>query len=78
MTLKQVAEKYVDSFEYSIAHPRRVVIKSFLNGAKWQKEQQDKFAIEILEYYHNGLFFVPLKEGEAKKILEHIKQIKGL
>jgi hypothetical protein len=38
-TLEEVAEKYVDSFEYGIAHPRRVVIKSFINGAKWQQER---------------------------------------
>lgn len=38
----------------------------------------DEFAIEVLEYYHNGLFFIPLKDGEAKKILEYIKKEKGL
>lgn len=38
----------------------------------------DNYAIEVLEYYHNGLFFIPLKDGEAKKILEHIKKEKGL
>ena len=38
-TIKEVAERYVDSFEYSIAHPRRVAIKSFINGAKWQQEK---------------------------------------
>ena len=36
----------------------------------------DDYAIEILELYHNGIFHIPLKEGEAKKIVEHIK--KGL
>lgn len=38
-TIKEVAERYVDSFEYTIAHPRRVAIKSFINGAKWQQER---------------------------------------
>jgi hypothetical protein len=38
-TVKEVAERYVDSFEYSIVHPRRVAIKSFINGAKWQQER---------------------------------------
>jgi hypothetical protein len=38
-TLEEVAERYVDSFEFGIAHPRRVAIKSFINGAKWQQEQ---------------------------------------
>lgn len=37
--LEQAAEKYVDAFEYPIAHPRRVAVKSFINGAKWQQEQ---------------------------------------
>jgi hypothetical protein len=34
----------------------------------------DDYAIEILESYHNSLFNIPLKEGEAKKIVEHIKK----
>jgi O-methyltransferase involved in polyketide biosynthesis len=38
-TLEEVAENYVDSFEYGIAHPRKVAIKSFINGAKWQQER---------------------------------------
>jgi len=38
----------------------------------------DEYAIEILERYHNSLFFIPLKEGEAKRIVEHIKKEKGL
>jgi hypothetical protein len=33
----------------------------------------DDYAIEILERYHNSLFIIPLKEGEAKEILKHIK-----
>lgn len=36
----------------------------------------EDYAIEILERYHNSLFNIPLKEGEAKRIVEHIK--KGL
>ena len=38
-TLEEVAEKYVDSFEYGIAHPRRVCKNAFINGAKWQQER---------------------------------------
>lgn len=38
----------------------------------------DDYAIEILESYHNTLFIIPLKEGEAKRIFEHIKKEKGL
>lgn len=33
----------------------------------------DDYAIEILERYHNSLFIIPLKEGEAKEILKHLK-----
>ena len=38
----------------------------------------DEYAIEVLEYYHNSLFFIPLKDGEAKEILKYIKIGKGL
>jgi len=41
------AKKYVESFEYPIAHPKRVAIKAFINGAKWQKENRDIFTIEF-------------------------------
>jgi len=34
----------------------------------------DDYAIEVLEHYHNSLFNIPLKEGEAKRIVEHIKK----
>lgn len=43
-----------------------------------RQEKMDNYAIEILERYHNSLFFIPLKEGEAKRIVEHIKKEKGL
>jgi hypothetical protein len=38
----------------------------------------DDYAIKVLEYYHNNLFFIPLKKGEAEKILKHIKKEKKL
>ncbi len=38
----------------------------------------DEFAIEILESYHNSIFNIPLKEGEAKRIVEHIKKERNL
>ena len=38
-TLEEVAENYVDSFEYGIAHPRRVCKNAFINGSKWQQER---------------------------------------
>jgi len=34
----------------------------------------DDYAIEVLERYHNSLFNIPLKEGEAKEILKHLKK----
>jgi hypothetical protein len=37
--LEEVAENYVDSFEYGIAHPRRVCKNAFINGTKWQQER---------------------------------------
>jgi hypothetical protein len=49
-TVKEVAERYVYSFEYSIVHPRRVAIKSFINGAKWQQDKQDEFAIGFAKW----------------------------
>lgn len=38
----------------------------------------DDYVIEILEYYHNSLFFLELKENEAKEILKNFKKQKGL
>ena len=35
---------------------------------------EEQNTIEILESYHNSLFHIPLKEGEAKRIVEHIKK----
>ena len=42
------------------------------------EEIVDNYIIEILELYHNSLITIPLKEGEAKKIVEYIKSKKGL
>jgi hypothetical protein len=42
------------------------------------KEMEEQNTIEILDTYHNGIFHIPLKEGEAKKIVEYIKSKKGL
>lgn len=41
-------------------------------------EIADEFAIEVLEFYHNSLFMIALKDGEAKRILNYIKKEKGL
>jgi hypothetical protein len=46
-TLEEVAERYVGCFEFGIAHPRRVAKNAFINGAKWQQEQdKNKFSDE--------------------------------
>lgn len=37
------------------------------------KEMEEQNTIEILERYHNSLFNIPLKEGEAKEILKLLK-----
>ena len=37
-------------------------------------EIAEDFAIEVLEFYHNSLFMIALKDGEAKIILNHIKR----
>lgn len=52
-TLEEVAEKYVNSFEYGIAHPRRVCINAFINGAKWQQERSysEEEVLQILASY---------------------------
>ena len=49
-TLEEVAEKYVNSFEFGIAHPRRVCKNAFINGAKWQQEKMysEEEVLEIL------------------------------
>ena len=41
-------------------------------------EIAEDFAIEVLEFYHNSLFMIALKDGEAKRILNHIKKEKQL
>jgi hypothetical protein len=48
-----------------------------LEAAKFEQIADD-YAIEVLLSYHNSLFFLELKEDEAKKILKHIKKQKGL
>ena len=60
----------------------REKFKEFTKQESWEKENYnaiecekiaDDYAIEILESYHNSLFIIPLKEGEAKEILKHLK-----
>ena len=42
--------------------------------AKECEQIANDYAIEILERYHNSLFNIPLKEGEAKEILKHLRK----
>lgn len=63
MTLR---EKFEDGF------------KDSKENAKYCEQIADYYAIEILESYHNSLFIIPLKKGEAKRIVEHLKKEKGL
>ena len=37
-------------------------------------EIAEDFAIKVLEFYHNSLFMIALKDGEAKRILKNIKE----
>lgn len=76
-TIKEVAERYVDSFEYSIAHPRRVAIKSFINGAKWQQDKQDEFAIGF-KIFCDEKYYYNIEELSLKELLKIYKKEKGL
>jgi hypothetical protein len=38
------------------------------------KEMDKQQSINLLETYHNRMFFIPLNEGEAERIYNHIKQ----
>ena len=68
MTLKQKFEQFTEQKSYD---------KKNYNAEECEIIADD-YAIEVLEYYHNTLFFIKLKEGESKIILEHIKKQKGL
>ena len=38
------------------------------------KEMEKQQSIHLLETYHNRMFFIPLNEGEAERIYNHIKK----
>ena len=73
-TLEEVAEKYVNSFEFGIAHPRRVAKKSFINGAKWQKQRSysEEEVLKLLINFSDDRTF--LKKDVAVKWFEQIKK----
>jgi uncharacterized membrane-anchored protein len=64
-TLEEAADKYVDCFEFGIAHPRRVAKNAFINGAKWQQEQDKKLYSE--EEVNNLLYRFLEHIGEKQK-----------
>jgi hypothetical protein len=79
-TLEEAAERYIDCFEFGIAHPRRVAKNAFINGAKYQSErmysEEDMVAFldwskstnkEKSEYELRRLFHG--KEIDSKKLL---------
>jgi hypothetical protein len=79
-TLEEAAERYIDCFEFGIAHPRRVAKNAFINGAKYQSErmysEEDMIAFldwskstnkEKSEYELRRLFHG--KEIDSKKLL---------
>ena len=66
MTLKQKFIKESCDIRYQVLEP-----------AKFEQIADD-YAIEVLLSYHNSLFFLELKEDEAKEILKNIKKQKGL
>jgi hypothetical protein len=71
MTLKDKFNKCKDASNTYYVLP-------IADDAEQLEQIADDYAIEILEYYHNSLFNIPLKEREAKRIVEHIKKEKGL
>jgi hypothetical protein len=67
MTLREKFKKCKDASNSYYVLP-------IADDAEQLEQIADDYAIEILERYHNSLFNIPLKEGEAKKIVEHIKK----
>ena len=49
-TLEEAAEKWYDSTEENKGFPK---IKAFKDGAKWQMDKQDEFAIGFAEFSIN-------------------------
>ena len=45
--IDEAAERYIDNFQYDIAHPRRVCKNAFINGANWYKENESKNPIDF-------------------------------
>ena len=50
---------------------RKVSITDIIDQAMEMEKDQ---MIELLTKYHNRLFFIPMKEGEAERIYTHLIQ----
>lgn len=74
-TLEEVAEKYVDSFVYGIAHLRIVCKNAFIEGAKWQQEKSysEEEVLEILKLRLKWFRILP-DEFEDNKWFEQFKK----
>jgi len=70
--------KLIDKIEKAHSNKLTDYSRVYTPTAEIIEKIADDYAIEVLEYYHNNLFYIPLKDGEAKYILNHIKKQKGL
>jgi len=68
--MKQTAVEWL----YKILHKQNYIYEDMSEHLEQAKEMEEQNTIEILERYHNSLFYIPLKDGEAKEILKHIKK----
>lgn len=68
--MKQTAVEWL----YKILHKQNYIYEDMSEHLEQAKEMEEQNTIEILERYHNSLFNIPLKEGEAKEILKHLKK----
>lgn len=67
--MKQTAVEWL----YEILHKQNYIYEDMSDYLKQAKEMEEQNTIEILERYHNSLFYIPLKDGEAKEILKHLE-----
>lgn len=70
--LEEAAEEYSKDYE---SGPNRIAINAFIAGAKWQKEQMMKEAVETYYGYVNGITKVFLPETTLKGVKEGYNRI---
>ena len=59
--------------EWLIEELKGVYESDYLNKLVQQaKEMEKEQSIELLTKYHDGLFYVPFKDGEAEAIYNHL------